>query len=452
MPEYPVNSEKIFYNYHGGIPPVQIEDTPAAPPAAASTTHPKLITDTTLRDGAQDSRIALFPPEARVRYIDLLHELDNGTGVIEQCEVFIYQKRDVWALEQLLDRGYQFPQITTWTRATPKDIKMMVEVTQGRVTETGMLASSSDHHIFDKLRYRSKQEAIEKYLEPVMTAAENGILPRIHLEDTTKADIYGWVIPFIQRVLRETEGQAKFRICDTIGWGSPDPYAALPFGIPRLISTIIAETGAELEYHGHNDFGLATANSLAAWEWGCKRVNTVFAGLGERTGNTSLEQVLFNYIRQYGDPGLRLDRLTAMAALINGEVSELSSRLPIIGEVFTTAAGIHQTGVARQGDAEGGLIYLAFDPGITGREGYEANRVGGLAGMDGIVAILNNHYGEERFSIASRVVYHVYDAIQSAYDGLPGPGGKPESYRRTFFTAEEIIAMAENYLRARGNA
>ncbi|MCX6022938.1 MAG: 2-isopropylmalate synthase [Chloroflexi bacterium] len=449
MAEYPVNDEKVFYNYDGGIPPVRREQQAAEPPV---TEQRKFITDTTLRDGAQDSRIALFPPQARVDYIDLLHELDNGHGVIEQCEMFIYQKRDIWCLEQLLERGYEFPQITTWTRATPKDIKLMVEVTQGRVKETGMLASSSDHHIFDKLRFRSKQEAIEKYLEPIMTAMEHNIIPRIHLEDTTKADITGWVIPFIQRVLRETEGKAKFRICDTIGWGSPDPFAAMPFGIPRLISTIKNETGAELEYHGHNDFGLATANSMAAWAYGCSRVNAVFAGLGERTGNTSLEQMLFNYIRLYGDPGLRLDRLTAMAGLINAEVSELASRLPIIGDVFTTAAGIHQTGVARQGDAEGGLIYLAFDPSLTGREGYEANRVGGLAGMDGIVAILNEHYGADRFSITSRVVYHLYDAVQAAYDGVSPPGGAPSGYRRTFYTAEEIIAMAENYQRSRSRA
>ena len=160
-----------------------------------------------------------------------------------------------------------------------------------------MLASSSDHHIFDKLGYHSKEEAIDKYLKPILTACEYDITPRIHLEDCTRADIFGWVIPFIRTVLAETEGRAKFRICDTIGWGSPDPYAALPFGIPKLISTLLAETGAELEFHGHNDFGLATANSIAAWRWGCRKVNVAFGGLGERTGNTSLEQMIASSIR-----------------------------------------------------------------------------------------------------------------------------------------------------------
>ena len=287
MAEYHIDPEIRYYNYQGRFPPLPMEHDAAPIPPVTDKTHPKLITDTTLRDGAQDPHFALFPVDARLAYFDLLHELDNCTGAIEQIEVFIYQQRDLWALERLLEREYEFPQVTTWTRAIPKDIKDLVEVSRGSIKETGMLASSSDHHIIDKLKYRSKAEAVEKYLAPILTACENGIRPRIHLEDTTKADIFGFVIPFMQRVLDETDNWAKFRICDTIGWGSPDPYAPLPVGIPRLISTLVQETGAELEFHGHNDFGMATANSMAALRYGCRRVNVAFAGLGERTGNTA---------------------------------------------------------------------------------------------------------------------------------------------------------------------
>ena len=276
-----INAERVYYNYDGRMPPVQLENEPA--PLPAPETEPKLITDTTLRDGAQDSRIPLFPNEARLRYVDLLHRLDNGTGSIYAVETFIYQKRDQWVLQKLLERGYEFPKITTWIRANPKDVKELYEISQGRVKETGMLASSSDHHIFDKLGYHSKEEAVEKYLKPVLTAMEYGITPRVHLEDTTRADIYGWVIPFMQTVLEQTEGKAKFRVCDTIGWGVPDPYAAMPQGIPKLIATLRSETGAELEFHGHNDFGLATANSVAAWRYGCRKINSVFAGASTAT-------------------------------------------------------------------------------------------------------------------------------------------------------------------------
>ena len=448
MAEYHIDPEIRYYNYQGRFPPLPMEDKPAPIPAVTDKTHPKLITDTTLRDGAQDPHFALFPVDARLRYFDLLHELDNGTGTIEQIEVFIYQQRDIWALERLLEREYAFPQVTTWTRAIPKDIRDLVDVSRGSIKETGMLASSSDHHIFDKLKHRSKADAAEKYLAPILTACENGIRPRIHLEDTTKADIFGFVIPFMQRVLRETDNWAKFRICDTIGWGSPDPYAPLPVGIPRLISTLVQETGAELEFHGHNDFGMATANSMAALRYGCRRVNVAFAGLGERTGNTALEQVVANYIREYGDPGLKLGVLGSIRDLITNEVCTIPPKQPIIGEVFSTQAGIHQTGVRRSDEAGGGPIYLPFDAALVGDEAAEQHRIGALSGMDGIVSVLNRKVKEETgeegtYSTVSRAVKHVYDHIQASYDGAYDRDSDTlVGQRRTFFSAEEILALA----------
>src|SRR5947208_17095890 len=113
-----INAERVYYNYDGRMPPVQLENEPA--PLPAPETEPKLITDTTLRDGAQDSRIPLFPNEARLRYVDLLHRLDNGTGRIYAVETAIYHKRDQWLLEKLLARAYQLPKTPTRIQANPK--------------------------------------------------------------------------------------------------------------------------------------------------------------------------------------------------------------------------------------------------------------------------------------------------------------------------------------------
>jgi isopropylmalate/homocitrate/citramalate synthase len=442
-----INPNRIYYNFEGRIPAVRLEDEPASLPNGADRL-PKLITDTTLRDGAQDSRFALFPNEARLRYVDLLHALDNGTGLIHSVETFIYQQRDLWVLDKLLEREYDYPKITTWIRANPKDVKQLYEASQGRVKETGMLASSSDHHIFDKLGYHSKEEAVEKYLRPILTACEYGITPRIHLEDCTRADVYGWVVPFMLTVLEVTQGLAKFRICDTIGWGVPDPYAALPQGVPRLASVLFAETGAELEFHGHNDFGLATANALAAWRYGCRKVNVTFGGLGERTGNTAMEQVLAGYIRLNGDPGFNLTVLTEMRSTVEEYLTPLAATAPIIGDVFTTQAGIHQAGVARQADAPGGLIYLAYDPSTVGSEGAERSVVGALSGSEGIVAILNREVEARgldvrRFSSTSRVVKEIYDRVQAAYNGTYDSSSDAWlNYRTTFFQPAEIWEMA----------
>ena len=423
MVNYPVNPERKYYNYHGGIPPLRMEATPAELPRDSALTHPKQITDTSMRDGAQDPCFAIFPNEAKLKYFDLLHKLDNGTGTIDCIEVFIYQKRDLWTLEKLLERGYDFPRVTTWTRATPKDIRDLVHISGGKIKETGLLASASDHHIFDRLSFRSKEDAIERYLAPILTCCEHGIVPRVHLEDVTRADIEGWVIPFMTRVMAETKGLAKFRLCDTLGLGTPDPFAALPFGIPRLVSTLSRFSGAELEFHGHNDFGYATANSMAAFRYGCKRVNATFGGLGERTGNTPLEQVVANFVREYGNPGLKLEVLAEIAAMMHAEVVPVAEKQPIVGSgVFTTQAGLHQSGVSRQEDAPGGLIYLPFSPQTVGRLNAELNRIGALSGMDGIISIINDErktagIDAPPLTSVSRVVKLVYDHVHGAYDG-----------------------------------
>jgi len=447
-----LNEERVYYNYEGKMPPVEMDPDPAVPPPDQA--HPKYLTDTTLRDGAQDSRFPFFPNEDRIRYVELLHDLDNDSGIIYAIETFIYHKRDVWVLEKLLEKGFKYPRITTWIRANPKDVKELHNISQGRITETGMLASSSDHHIFDKLGYHSKTEAIDKYLKPILTACEYGITPRIHLEDTTRADIFGWVIPFIRTVLKETEGRAKFRVCDTIGWGVPDVYASLPHGIPKLISTLYKETGAEFEFHGHNDFGVATANSIAAWRFGCRKVNVAFGGLGERTGNTSLEQMLASYIRLYGDPGFNLQVLPEMKSLIE-KLVPIAANSPVIGDVFTTQAGIHQAGVARQEEAKGGLIYLAYDPAVVGRSTAERTVVGAMSGSEGIVAILNSEAEkrglEMRVTTTSRVVKEIYDSVQEAYNGHYDESSERWlDYRTSFFTPDEVWQMAAKSLGLEG--
>lgn len=449
MSDWKINPDRVYFDSRGAFPPSGVDPSgPASIPEESPWTHPKRITDTTLRDGTQDPRFALFPHQTKLRYFDLLHKLDNGTGRIENLEVFIYQKRDRWVLEKLLERGHQFPKVTTWTRATPKDIKLLVDISQGQVKETGMLSPASDHHIFDRLKHPSKEAAVENYLAPILAAVENGIRPRIHLEDSTKADLIGYVIPFVKRVLHETDGWACFRVCDTIGWGVPDPHARPPAGIPRLISLLHQETGAELEFHGHNDFGLATANSIAAWIYGCNRVNAAFGGMGERTGNTPLEQMVAALVRLYGNPGFDLDVLAEMADLISAEVSPLYSKAPLLGEdIFTTQAGLHQTGVQRHSEAPGGLIYLPYSPAVVGRQHVELYRIGGVTGMEGIVAVLNQELktrGEHRrYSLVSRTVKQVYDMVQDQYDGTWDE--TEQAYlrpRTTFFEPAELLQMA----------
>jgi isopropylmalate/homocitrate/citramalate synthase len=182
--------------------------------------------------------------------------------------------------------------------------------------------------------------------------------------------------------------------------------------------------------------------------YGCKRVNAAFAGLGERTGNTPLEQMVAALVRLYGDPGFDLDVLAEMADLMGKEVCPVYSKSPVLGgDIFTTQAGLHQTGVQRHDEAPGGLIYLPYSPSVVGREEVELYRIGGVTGMEGLVAVLNQELktrGENpRYTLVSRTVKRVYDMIHDQYDGAwdeterayVGP-------RVSFFEPGELLEMA----------
>jgi isopropylmalate/homocitrate/citramalate synthase len=139
--------------------------------------------------------------------------------------------------------------------------------------------------------------------------------------------------------------------------------------------------------------------------------------------------------------------LSELAALIEKDLIPVPRTAPIVGEVFTTQAGIHQAGVAKQANAPGGLIYLAYDPAMVGRTEGERSVIGAMSGSEGIVAILNAEAGrrdaEVRFSTTSRVVKEIYDRVQEAYDGrYDEKADRWTDYRTSFFTPEEIWQMA----------
>jgi isopropylmalate/homocitrate/citramalate synthase len=139
-----------------------------------------------------------------------------------------------------------------------------------------------------------------------------------------------------------------------------------------------------------------------------------------------------------------------MKTLIDTEVTPLPDRAPIIGEVFTTTAGIHQAGVGRQGGAPGGLIYLPFAASLFGRNEVELSRIGSLSGSEGIISVLNRELertgSETRVKETSRVVKQIYDRIQDEYNGqYDEQHDHWVNSRRAFFTSEDIIELAKEF-------
>jgi isopropylmalate/homocitrate/citramalate synthase len=317
------------------------------------------ITDTTFRDG-QQSRPPYTPQQISTIF-DFMHRMSGPKGVIRQTEFFLYSDKDREAVRLCKERGYRFPEITGWIRANKKDFGLVKEM---ELKETGILTSCSDYHIFLKLNM-SRKEALKQYCDIVSTSLEQGIIPRCHLEDITRADFYGFVIPFVQELMKLSE-QAKMpvkvRACDTMGYGFPFPGTALPRGVPEIFYALIHDGGVpseQLEWHGHNDFHKGLVNGTAAWMYGCSSVNGALLGFGERTGNTPVEAMLIDYISLTGDDnGIDTAAITEMAEYFRNEMTfPIPTNYPFVGAEFnSTAAGIHADGMMKNEE-----IYNIFD-------------------------------------------------------------------------------------------
>src|SRR2546429_3668073 len=188
------------------------------------------ITDTTFRDG-QQSRVP-YTPEQIADLFELLSRLGGPRGMIRQSEFFLYTEKDRRAVELCLEKDLPHPEITGWIRASLDDYRL---VRAAGLRETGILASVSDYHVFRKMR-SDRETVLNGYLRVVAAALEDGVVPRVHLEDSTRADVPGVVVPFVRRLMelgRQAGIQVKMRYPDTLGVGVPHPNAALPRGIPR---------------------------------------------------------------------------------------------------------------------------------------------------------------------------------------------------------------------------
>ncbi len=318
-----------------------------------------LITDTTFRDGQQAR------PPYKVKQIieiyDLIHRLSGPKGIIRQAEFFLYSQRDREAVEGCLALGHRFPEVTGWVRAKKEELEA---VKQMGLRETGILTSVSDYHIYHKMNL-TRGQVMDRYLGVVKDALSLGLVPRCHFEDLTRADIYGFVVPFALELakLREESGiPIKIRLCDTMGYGVTYPGAALPRSVPKLVRALIEDgacPGKLMEWHGHNDFYKVLINATTAWLYGCAAVNGTVLGFGERTGNTPLEALVIEYIAIRGkDDGMDTKVINEIAEYFEKEINfKIASTTPFVGRDFnSTKAGIHADGMVKNPE-----IYNIFD-------------------------------------------------------------------------------------------
>jgi isopropylmalate/homocitrate/citramalate synthase len=394
------------------------------------------ISDTTFRDGQQAR--PPFTTEQIVHLYDLLHRLSGPQGIIHQCEFFVYSERDRKAVRMCQERGYQFPEVTGWIRANRKDFQLVREM---GIKETGILTSCSDYHIFLKLK-KKRSEAMEDYLSVVKMALEEGIKPRCHLEDITRADFYGFVVPFVQALMelgREAGVPIKVRACDTLGFGVTYPGVALPRSVKGIAHGLCSFAGvpsSQLEWHGHNDFYRGVINATTAWLYGCGCANGTCMGIGERTGNTPIEALCIEYAALRGDTdGMDLSIITEIADYFRADIGmDIPPNQPYVGADFNvTRAGIHADGLYK--DEE---IYNIFNTESI------LNRPVGVAvtdksGLSGIAQWINFRYrlvGDDRITKNDPGVLAISQRIEAEY----------EAGRVTQLSDAEMEAMTEELI------
>jgi len=394
------------------------------------------ITDTTFRDGQQAR-----PPYTVKQIVDLyrfMSKLGGPNGVIRQSEFFLYSGKDREAVEKCQALGLPFPEITGWIRAAKEDIPL---VKAAGLKETGILTSVSDYHIFLKLN-STRRKAMDDYLGIVKSILDAGIKPRCHFEDITRADIYGFCIPFAIELmkLREESGiDIKIRLCDTMGYGVTYPGASLPRSVDKLVRAFVEDAFVPnhlLEWHGHNDFHKALINASTAWLYGCSAANGTLLGLGERTGNPPIEGMLIEYIGLTGSAnGIDTTIITDIAQYFEEEIGmKIPANYPFVGEDFNvTRAGVHADGLIKSEE-----IYNIFDTTKILKRPIVA-MVTDKSGKAGIAFWINSRLGLSGDNVVDKRhpgVSKIHKWIADQYD----------EGRMTSISHEEMDRMVRKYL------
>ncbi|MGN0989385.1 MAG: 2-isopropylmalate synthase, partial [Eubacteriales bacterium] len=293
----------------------------------------------------------------------------------------------------------------------------------------------------------SRSQAMQHYLAVVADAFEAGLRPRCHFEDITRADFFGFVVPFANALMdmsRDAGIPVKIRACDTMGYGVPYIGVAPPRSVAGIIYGLqhYSEVPSEqLEWHGHNDFHKAVDNAATAWMFGASGVNCSLFGIGERTGNIPLEAMVMEYISFRGThDGMDTTVITELAKYYENEIGyEIPPMTPFVGRNFNvTRAGIHADGMLK--DEE---IYNIFDTKkiLNRPAGVSINNVSGLASIAFWINSRFNLEGDDAVDKRAPFVQQMKEWIDAQYAGG----------RQTVISDEELLALiakfAPQYLR-----
>jgi methanogen homocitrate synthase len=308
---------------------------------------PKNITiyDTTLRDGEQTPGVCLRTPEKLkiAQKLDELkiHQIEAGFPIVSNEE-----KRSVKAIvNEDLNAD-----IIVLSRTKKEDIDVALDCdVDGIITFMG----TSDIHLQHKLKL-SKDQALNVCMKSIEYAKDHGIFVAFSAEDATRTDL-----DFLKRIYKKAEnyGVDRIHIADTVG-------AINPYGMDFLVRELRSHLKVDIAMHCHNDFGLALSNSIAGLLAGGNAISTTVNGIGERAGNTSLEELIMALLMVYGvDLGFNIKVFYELSKLVE-ELTHMKipDNKPIVGRnVFRHESGIHVDAVIEEP-----LTYEPFLPELIG--------------------------------------------------------------------------------------
>ncbi|SHI58976.1 homocitrate synthase NifV [Dethiosulfatibacter aminovorans DSM 17477] len=305
------------------------------------------IVDTTLRDGEQTAGV-VFTKEEKLLLAEMLDKA--GVHCIE-AGIPAMGKEEQDCFKSIMDLGLK-ADIIAWNRMSKRDINASLECGAKHIH---ISAPSSDIHIENKLG-KSREWVIRRIQRCVSYAAENGAFVTVGLEDASRSDI-NFVIEMFNKAVEA--GATRVRYADTVGLLNP-------LSAYEIMSEIKASFKGDIDFHGHNDFGMATANSLSAYKAGVNYISCCVNGLGERAGNTSFEEIVMTlkYLENCKtDIDIRAFQ-DLSNAVQNASGFEINYGKPIVGRnIFSHESGIHVDGMIKDR-----RTYEVFHPEELGRK------------------------------------------------------------------------------------
>lgn len=308
-----------------------------------------LINDTTLRDGEQAPYVS-FKLEEKLKIAQLLYEAGADELEVGIPAMGLKEQEE---LKEIVNLKLPIP-IMSWNRATMEDLEASLKCNVQAVD-----LSIPVSKILIDIKYKSNIDKLFRNLEEVIIAAKKeNLFVCIGGEDASRADneLLKEIMDFAQAL-----GANRFRYCDTVG-------ILTPHKTYENISYLTSVNNLDIEIHTHNDFGMATANSISAIEAGAKSANTTVIGLGERAGNASFEQVLMSLKHQFQEKrNINADKLRELVRTVSRAANKpIDANSPIVGKhIFSHESGIHVNGMIKSKNA-----YEAFSPGVVGLNRY----------------------------------------------------------------------------------